>query len=164
MAVSGVKLLGVANEVEAEAKIKELQNTQLQITGATGKATVAEAMAVILDWKTRADNEMRLTNKVATLTEESRVAKRDESIERMSREGTLPPARHDWARSQFATAEQVETFCAGMPKGFFANINEPASAVDSLTLDASERKICASLGISEAEYLEQKKLEHRKVG
>jgi ATP-dependent Clp protease protease subunit len=163
VSVSGVPLLGVANEAEATAKIQEFQRGMLQLLGATSKATVAEAMGVVLEWKTGADQTATLTKQVAGLTEESRVAKRDGAIEKLSREGVLPPARHEWARAQFATAEAVETFCAGMPKGFFSAVNEPNSDDKTVELTADEKNICKVLGMSEAKYQEEKKL-LRKAG
>jgi ATP-dependent protease ClpP protease subunit len=163
VSVSGVQLLGVANEVEATAKIQEFQRGMLQLLGATSKATVAEAMGVVLEWKTGADQTAALTKQVAGLTEESRVAKRDGAIEKLSREGVLPPARHEWARAQFATAEAVETFCAGMPKGFFSAVNEPNRDDAAVELTADEKNICKVLGMSEAKYQEEKKL-LRKAG
>ncbi len=160
VAVSGIKLVGVATEAEAEAKIKEFQAGMLQLLGSTGKATTAEAMGVLLEWKQGAEQATALTKKVATLTEETRVAKRDAAIVNQK---NLPPARHEWARAQFATAEAVETFCAGMPTGFFAAINEPNGDEQTLALSVEEKQICKTLGMSEAQYLEEKKL-LRKAG
>src|SRR6478609_4193660 len=160
--VSGVKLLGVATEAEATAKIQDFQRTILQLLGTTGKATPAEAISAVLDWKSGAEQTVNLTKQVGQLTEESRVAKRDGAIEKMSREGILPPARHEWARTQFATAEAVESFCAGMPQGFFNSIKTPeGEAVSALT--AEEKQVCVLLGMSEEKYLEEKKL-LRKAG
>lgn len=166
ISVSGVKLLGVANEAEATAKIQEFQRGMMQLLGTTTKASIAEAMAVVLEWKTSGEQVGDLTRQVAKLTEESRIAKRDAAIEKMSREGTLPPARHEWARAQFTTADAVETFCAGMPKGFFSSIrNEITEAEDgaALALTSDEKQICRVLGMTEAQYLEEKKL-LRKAG
>ncbi len=161
--VSGVSLLGVATEAEATAKIQEFQRGILQLLGGTAKATVPEAMGVVLEWKGKADQTDALTKQVAGLTEESRVAKRDGAIEKLTREGVLPPARHEWARAQFQTADAVETFCAGMPKGFFNAINEPTNDDASVALTADEKNICKVLGMSEAKYQEEKKL-LRKAG
>lgn len=160
VAVSGVKLVGVATEAEAEAKIKEFQAGMLQLLGTTSKASIPEAMAVVLDWKGGAEREAKAISQVATLTEESRVAKRDAAI---FSQKNLPPARHEWARAQFATAEAVETFCAGMPTGFFAAINEPNGDEQSLALSVDEKQICRVLGMTEAQYIEEKKL-LRKAG
>lgn len=160
--VSGVNLVGVATEAEATAKIQDFQRTILQLLGTTGKATPAEAISAVLDWKSGAEQTVNLTKRVGELTEESRVAKRDGAIEKMSREGILPPARHEWARSQFATADAVESFCAGMPQGFFNSIKTPEGEVAS-ALTAEEKQVCAVLGMTEEKYLEEKKL-LRKAG
>lgn len=161
--VSGVKLLGVATEAEATAKITEFQRGMLQLLGTTGKASVAEAIPVVLGWKEGAEQATALTKKVGELSEEARVAKRDGAIEKLSRDGVLPPSRHEWARAQFATAEAVETFCQGMPKGFFGSINEPTQSDAAVALTADEQHICKTLGMSEQQYLEEKKL-LRKAG
>jgi ATP-dependent protease ClpP protease subunit len=161
--VSGVKLVGVATEAEATAKIQDFQRTILQLLGTTGKATPAEAISAVLDWKSGAEQTVNLTKRVGELTEESRVAKRDGAIEKMSREGILPPARHEWARSQFATADAVESFCAGMPQGFFNSIKTPEDGEAVSALTAEEKQVCAVLGMTEEKYLEEKKL-LRKAG
>lgn len=155
--VSGVRLLGVANEQEATAKIQSYQRAVLQLIGETGKATAEEAMAVVLEWKGKAEQAESLTKQLASITEEARVARRDAAIERLSREGVLPPARHEWARAQFPTAEAVESFCAGMPKGFFAAVREPDSGAAAVTLSPEEQAICKQLGMTEDKYLEEKK-------
>jgi len=162
VSVSGVNLVGVGTEAEATAKIQDFQRTILQLLGTTGKATPAEAIASVLDWKSGAEQTVNLTKRVGELTEETRVAKRDAAIEKMSRDGILPPARHEWARTQFATADAVESFCAGMPQGFFNSIKTPeGEAVAALT--AEEKQVCVVLGMAEEKYLEEKKL-LRKAG
>jgi ATP-dependent Clp protease protease subunit len=162
VSVSGVNLVGVGTEAEANAKIQDFQRTILQLLGTTGKATPAEAIASVLDWKSGAEQTVNLTKRVGELTEETRVAKRDAAIEKMSRDGILPPARHEWARTQFATADAVESFCAGMPQGFFNSIKTPeGEAVAALT--AEEKQVCVVLGMTEEKYLEEKKL-LRKAG
>jgi ATP-dependent protease ClpP protease subunit len=159
IALSGVKLLGVATEAEATQQIHEYQRTELTLLGSTNKPTLAEAMTVVLGWKTKADTADKLTTQVGELTESARIAKRDGAIEKLSREGLLPPAKHAWARQQFATADAVETFCAGMPKGFFASVTEQTDGTVMLTLSDEERQVCKHLNIAEKDYLEQKKLD-----
>lgn len=161
VAVSGVQLMGVATEAEASAKIQEFQRGILQILGAAGKASVPEAVVTFAEWKEQASHATALTKQVGSLTEECRVAKRDAAIEKMSRDGFLPPSRHEWARAQFATAESVETFCAGMPKGFFNGIKSEVTDLEDAALTAltaEEKTICKVLGMTEAKYLEEKKL------
>lgn len=159
VAISGVKLVGVATEAEATAKIQDLQRGVLQVLGTTGKATIAEAMPILLGWKSGSEQAVAMTQKVAELTEETRVAKRDAAIVASN----IPPARHDWARTAFATAEAVETFAAGLPAGFFNAINEPKDKDSSLVLTAEERSVCKTLGMSEQQFIEEKKL-LRKAG
>jgi ATP-dependent protease ClpP protease subunit len=154
-----IALLGVSNETEALAKVSENQRSILQILAATGKPSIGEAMPLVLEWRTKAAQADVLTKQVGELTEAARVAKRDGAIEKLSREGKLPPARHEWARMQFQTAEAVESFCVGMPSSFFSGITEPNDPNANLTLSDEERKICALTGVTEKAFLEQKKLE-----
>lgn len=161
VAVSGVKLVGVATEAEATAKITGFQRSILALLGTTGKANAEEALATVETWKESAGQVPVLTKKVGELTEEARLAKRDAAIEKAGRDN-LPPARHEWAKTQFATAEQVESFCAGLPKGFFQGVNEPGDG-DVVSLTDSEKLVCKNLGMTEAQYLEEKKL-LRKAG
>lgn len=163
VAVSGVSLVGVATEAEAKDKIQGLQRGVMQLLGTTAKASVEEAMAEIQTWKDDAKDKKALTKRVGELTEESRVAKRDAAIAKLSQDGALPPSRHEWARTQFATAEAVETFCQGMPKGFFGSVQEPTSSDADVSLTTEEKQICKTLGMSEAQYVEEKKL-LRKAG
>lgn len=158
-----IALLGVSTETEALAKVQDTQRAILQILAATGKPSIGEAMPLLLEWRTKAAQTDTLTKQVGELTESARVAKRDGAIEKLSREGNLPPARHEWARMQFQTAEAVESFCAGMPKAFFAGINEPHDAAANLTLSAEEKQICALTGVTEKAFIEQKKLERSRA-
>lgn len=162
--VSGVKLLGVTNEAEAATKIQDLTKLSMAVMGATQSGSNAEALAKILAWKEGADQTAGLLKQVHDLRASTVSARRDGAIEKLSREGRLSPSQHEWARANFASAEQLETFAMTLPPMAAIGAQEPNGS-EQLTLNETERKVCASLGIPESEYLEQKKLEakNRKV-
>lgn len=164
VSVGGVALLGVATEAEAATKINDLQRVELRLLAGTGKGSLAEAMVVVDSWKTDAAERPKDALKIAALTEESRVAKRDGAIAKLSQSGHLPPARHEWAKQKFTTADALESFFEGMPVNFLnSGTTELTDASAAVTLTASERETCAKVGISEELYLEQKKLDMQRV-
>jgi ATP-dependent Clp protease protease subunit len=160
VAVSGVTLVGVATEAEAAVKIQDLQRGVMHVLGMTGKPSIAEAMPVLMGWKAGSEQAIEAMKKVASLTEETRVARRDAAITASN----IPPVRHEWARTVFPTAEAVESFSAGLPAGFFNAITEPKGDGSGVTLSAADRVVCKNLGMSEEAFLAEKKLQAARSG
>lgn len=151
-------ILGVSSEADGLAKVRELKNSALAILAATGKPTIAEAMPVIHEWKARSEQTDSLMKQVSQLAQRARVADRDAAIEKLTREGSLPPSRHAWAKERFQTAEDAETFCAGMTAGFWGSVTEPSDNAPTQLTD-EQKTICKNLGLSEQSFLEQLKLD-----
>lgn len=160
VAISGVQLLGVASETEATVKVQEFQRCELRLLAGTGKATLSEALVVVDGWKDDAAKRPEDAKTISRLTEEARVAKRDAAIAKLSESGHLPPARHEWAKQKFATADAVESFFEGMPTSFLAGgPTEPTNPNATVTLTDEERAVCKATGVTEEKFLEQKKLD-----
>jgi phage I-like protein len=157
--VSGVKLLGVSTEAEAHARINDLNKLSIALLGVTGKASHAEALLAVNAWKTGHDQSIVLGAKVTELDGQIKSARRDGMIEKLSREGRLAPAAHEWARTQFATAEALETFAMTLPPMAQLGPKEPAGGEVPGTLSAEQKSVCVALGITEEQYLEQLKLD-----
>jgi ATP-dependent protease ClpP protease subunit len=157
--VSGVKLLGVSTEAEAHARVQALNNLNIALLGMTEKGSIAEALLVVNAWKVGHDQSHALAKKVTELEASTRNARRDGAIEKLSREGRLAPAAHEWARTQFQTAEALESFALTMPPMAQLGPREPIEGGTNMTLTAEEKNVCEALGMPEAAYLEQKKLD-----
>lgn len=158
--LSGVKLVGASNEAEAAARITDMQKLSMAVMGATSASTNAEALTRIMGWKAGSDQSADLLKQVADLKTQTTAAQRDGAIQKLSREGRLAPSQHEWARSNFATAESLETFALTLPPmAAIGNVTESNDTTKMTQLDASDREICKALGLSEDVYLEQKKLE-----
>jgi ATP-dependent Clp protease protease subunit len=157
--VSGVKLLNVATEEEAAARVNQLSNLSIAIMAMTGKETIAEATLALNAWKVGSEQAGELATRVTQLENSTRVAKLEASIEKLSREGRLAPAQHDWARKQFNTAEQLDTFALTMPPMVKIGPVESPSGGISNTLTDEEKNVCKLTGVSEAAFLETKRLQ-----
>lgn len=157
--ISGVKLLGVTTEEEAAAKASDLTKLSMAVMGATGASSNAEAVVRMMGWKTGADQAADLAKQVSDLNAKMESHKLEAAIQRLSREGKLAPAQHEWARANFKTAESLETFALTLPSLASLGANEPNAGTNTVTLTAEERNVCKQLGITEEQFLEQKKLE-----
>jgi ATP-dependent Clp protease protease subunit len=157
--VSGVKLLGVTTEAEATAKINEFQRLNMALMGATGASTNAEAMARVMGWKANADQVPELVKQVADLRAEANSSKKEAAIQKLSREGRLAPAQHDWARANFTSAEALETFALTLPEMAKIGAHEPDGKEGAVALTAEEKSVCALLNMSEDKFLEEKKIQ-----
>ncbi|APU89280.1 hypothetical protein Rctr16k_21 [Virus Rctr16k] len=105
-----------------------------------------------------------LTNIPATRHQAPLVADQNSRIEaliaRYAADGTLPPSLHDWART--LTPEALEQFCAGMSAHLHATAPRPVAPpkgpdMNAITLTASERDVALKLGISDADFLAEKR-------
>ncbi len=158
--VSGVKLLGVATEAEASAKVQQFMRVNSALMAATGASSDSEALARVMSWKGAADREPEHVKQIGELKTSQATAAKEAVIQKLSREGKLAPAMHDWARTNFQTAESLESFAAALPAMANIGAHEPVDPSKTVTLTASDREVIAALGIDEKVYLEEKKLEH----
>lgn len=164
VAVSGVKLLGVATEEEATTKVADLTKLSMAVMGQTGAGSNAEALVRIMNWKSGSELVTEMTTKVSELTTKMESYKLEAAIQRLSRDGKLAPAQHEWARANFKTAESLETFALTLPTLASIGAHEPNAGTNAISLSSDERSICKQLGITEEVYLEQKKLEAQQRG
>lgn len=157
--VSGVKLLGVATEAEAHAKISDLTKLNMALMSATGASSNAEALARVMAWKSGSEHATELVKQVDELKSKATASQKEASIQKLSREGKLAPAMHDWARANFASAEALETFALALPPMVTIGAHEPTDPTKAVTLTADDKLVIAQLGISEELYIEEKKHE-----
>jgi ATP-dependent protease ClpP protease subunit len=157
--LSGVKLLGVATEADAATKVQQLTRVNSALMAATGASTDHEALARVMSWKGAADREPEHVKQISELKTSQIAAAKEASIQKLSREGKLAPAMHDWARANFQSGEALEAFCAALPPMVQLGAHEPKDPTDSMTLSASEKEVARLLNLSEDDYLAQKKLE-----
>lgn len=158
--VSGVKLLGVATEAEAHTRILNLTKLNAALMSATGASTDAEALARVMAWKHGADQTEALVRQVAELKSSNAASQKEATIQKLSREGKLAPAMHDWARANFATAESLETFALSLPPMVqLGSIQEQNAGDKKVALTEEDHKVIASLGITTEAYIAERKLE-----
>ncbi len=99
-----LKALGVHSEAEALSAAVELNNLLAGVLALTGAQNAVAALAIATGWKQSSE---ALAKRVGELELEGKKIKLDAAIEKLSREGKLPPSLHDWARST-QTAESLE--------------------------------------------------------
>jgi len=149
-----LKLLGARTAAEALSRNTEF-NSLLQLSG---KASVAEATAEFARWKASADQCVKLAVRVTQLENEQKSAKLDSTIVKLSEEGKLPPALHDWART--LTVEQLEQFAASaapVAGGPTSPAVRPPAGGSLTLLSDEERVVCSQMNITEKDFLEAKK-------
>lgn len=148
-----LKLLGVSSEVAGLSRVTELLRTNSELRALTGANDDATALSAVRGLK---DESLKLATQVATLQGEKTAAKRDQVIARLSQEGKLPPALHDWAKTQ--TVESLEAFSAGMPALPVSQSQVPAPAAGGvITLSAEERAVAQQLGLDPQTLIEEKR-------
>lgn len=151
-----LRQLGVTTQEAGASRAQELQRVNIALLSATGANTTEQALAQIGTWKTMADQTAGLLKQVATLSEAKNKAEIEGAIAKFSASGQLPPSAHEYARINCLTAAAVEQLALSLPK-FGAAPHEQTTKVTALTDE--DRQICRLTGVSEEDYLEQKKLE-----
>lgn len=162
--------LGARSDAEGQTRASALTKLEIGLFGATGCTDHTAALNQITAWRLGAENAVKLDAKVKTLEGEVSTHKLEAAIQRASVDqvvdgvtvpARLPPAMHQWARTSFATAESLENFLASAPLGFAtATVTQPSEQPVALT--DVERDVCKSMGMSEATFLEQKKLDQQR--
>lgn len=147
--------LGTRSEQAALERVRSLQNVSASLLASTGSSTGEEALGTIAGWKHNSDQNAKLVRQLSEAQMAIQDAKRDGLIAKLSSEGKLPPAAHDWARTQ--TAEQLEVWAAGFAKGLFTTAVTEQSGSDKVELTDVDRQAAKAMGISPAAFLEGKK-------
>lgn len=154
---SVLKLLGSDSEPRATERLLDLQRLSLAVLGITSASTHEQAIVQINAFKAGNDQSIKLAARVGELDESLRKERLETTIQKLSRDGKLPPARHEWARLNFPTSEALDTFAMGLGTFPSEGPHEPNTATVALT--AEERNICRQTGVAETDFLAQRKLE-----
>jgi hypothetical protein len=92
---------------------------------------------------------------LAEVKERAKAAAKDATIARLSEEGKLPPALHDWARSQ--TLESLEVFGSVAPRVVRPGDAEVVvPAVARVELTEEEKIVAKALGLRLADLVKHK--------
>jgi phage I-like protein len=136
-----------------------------QLETSTGKQG-AEAVKTALAWKEPAEQSAQLATQVATLEADKTSRERDGYIAELSTAGKLPPALHNWAKTQTkaqleAWAKDAPAFTGGAPaiEGASGEGVKPAQSTVGTTLSAEELEVCKHLQLTPKQFLERKQFE-----
>ncbi len=91
--------LGVADEAEGVKKVRDLETVFSEAAEVCGSKSTDEIRGGLRALKLRAEKATELEAKLAEAAAKAETEKRDALIVKLSEEGKLPPALHDWART-----------------------------------------------------------------
>lgn len=94
-----VVALGCSDEADAVAKVHGLTLVMGEVEAVTGKVVASEAVGALRALKLKADRADALGVELSELKARGEAEKREALIVRLSEDGKLPPALHDWARA-----------------------------------------------------------------
>jgi len=155
-----LKLLGADTQDAASARAQDLQKLSIALLACTGSTSTDQALAQVTQWR---DSAAQATKLLAQLTEAQAQGKKAEleaMIQRLSGQGKLPPASHEWARVNFQTAQALEQFALSLPS--FVSLGPTENAASAVQMTAEDREACRLTGCSEEAFLEAKKIENEK--
>ncbi|MGL4442644.1 MAG: phage protease [Alsobacter sp.] len=148
-----VVTLGAQDETEAIAKATDIQATLSDVSivlGVVGSDAVRGAIRAL---KIKADSADGLNAKVAELEAKAVNGERDALVKTLSESGQLPPALHEWARTQ--PIESLKVFGEHAPK-LVADKAPSSPSTEPVILSDELKKALAVQGMSEADYLKTK--------
>lgn len=91
--------LGVADEAEGMKKIRDLETVFSEASEVCGSKSTDEIRGGLRALKLRAEKVAQLEAKLSEVEARAEGDKRDALIAKLSEDGKLPPALHDWART-----------------------------------------------------------------
>lgn len=97
-----------------------------------------------------------LTTELNGLKAAKEQAEKTDYVAQLSTAGKLPPALRDWALGQPMAVLKAYADAAPALPAASAPTTAPATSAPATTLSDDERKICAQLNLSEADYLAEK--------
>jgi predicted Zn-dependent peptidase len=140
------ELLGAEDEAAAIVALSERDKSSAALLAErdalTEKLSAAEAEAT------------KLAERLASLEAERVTAEREALIARLSVEGKLPPALHDWARS--LTAEKLAEFGDKAPS---ANPAPLPPVSDEVTLTSEDLAVMKQHGLTRDQFIAARKAE-----
>lgn len=163
-----LKMLGVRTAAEALSRLTELGMLETSLLSLTGETTRAAAVSKVTNWKAEAATAPGLAKRVSELETANTNIERDATIERLSKEGKLEPALHEWAKTQtkaslemFAKDKKVVTpgTGAGGGAGDGGGKGTTERTDHVVTLSATDLEVCKQLNLDPKKFLEQRTLE-----
>lgn len=164
-----MRLLGASTDAQAQARAGDLAKLDVTLLGMTESSTTAEALTKIGAWKLGSEQATALAGQVVIHKDEARISKRDAMIQALARDevkdgvvirkAKLPPAMHAWAKANYATAESLETWALSCPMEFGTATVTEQNGGTAIVLSANDKEACRQLGVTEAQFIAQRKLE-----
>jgi phage I-like protein len=150
------KLIGANDEGEAMVIASEWNRTGEQILTLTSTKTLADALAAIEANAKLPAEVKRLSDVIADRDKADADRDRDALIVTLSEDGKLPPALHEWAKTQ--SVESLTAFGEGAPVINEEN-HEQKAADKSPQLTDEDKHIAKVTGVSLEDFTAQRKLE-----
>lgn len=148
-----VVTLGARDESEALEKVAKMRATLSDVAGVLG-APEEDLGAAVRALKLSADAAAALKTELAELKSKAETAERDGLIARLSEEGKLPPALHEWARTQ--PIKSLEVFGAHAPALTSDKAPPAGPSTEVVVLSEELKKALAAQGMSPEEYVKTK--------
>lgn len=149
-----LSLLGASDEAQAVEKIKVSEGI-IDDAAVTLGVEPQGVGAAIRALRLRAEAGDAAVAELAEVKEKAKAAAKDATIARLSEEGKLPPALHDWARTQ--TLESLEVFGAVAPRVVRPGDAEAVvPAVARVELTEEEKIVAKALGLRLADLVKHK--------
>lgn len=156
-----LKLLGADNEAEAMTVANEWNKTGQELLKLTGTKTLTDALVAI---EANAKLPAEVAKLSATIAERDKAdAERDREalIVELSEAGKLPPALHDWARTQ--TLDSLKMFGESAPEMPIENHTPPEGATTGVALTDEDRRVMKQTGVSEEDFIATRKAEQERA-
>lgn len=148
-----VVTLGARDESEALEKVTKMRATLSDVASVVG-ADEEQLGAAVRALKLSADKSNALATELGELKAAAETKERDSLIVRLSEEGKLPPALHDWARTQ--PIKSLEVFGAHAPKLVSDGGPPKPPSTEVIVLSDELKAALKAQGMSEADYLKTK--------
>lgn len=150
-----------ATEAEAIAALNKREDVTAKLVALTGKSTVAEAIALCEGWKANASRAVELEAQLSAERKTREDASANAEIEKAFSDRRITPAQRETA-SKMYTEHGAAALSAFLSAFVGAQVDthkpSPAPAADVTALTDADKRIAYSLGITEAQALENKKL------
>lgn len=142
--------LGCSEEAEAVAKVQGLSLVMTEVEAVTGKSGASEAIGALRALKLKADGHDALALELSELKARADSEKREALIVKLSEEGKLPPALHDWARALDLKA--LIAFGEGAPKLVSDEQAPKPPKTDTIALSEELKAMLKRTGQTEDDY------------
>ena len=157
-----IKLLGAKDEGEALVIAAELGKTVTEFLSATGASTIKDALVAAKANAALPAEVVKLTADLEAMRAVDVIRDRDDLIAKLSEAGKLPPALHEWAKTQDVAS--LAAFGEAAPTAAVAGDPPGQPAEGTITLSAEDEASIVACGVDREEFIAERKRELAKKG